>query len=70
VFYRDYQIMFDSINGVIQWWASAGLRPYLELLPPREQEYFKYAVAMNYENNRTENGIEFGFRRLFAFAVK
>jgi trans-aconitate methyltransferase len=28
VFYRDYQIVFDSINGVIQWWASAGLRPY------------------------------------------
>jgi trans-aconitate 2-methyltransferase len=70
VFYRDYQIVFDSINGVIQWWASAGLRPYLEMLPPREQEYFKYAVAMNYENNRTEKGIEFGFRRLFAFAVK
>jgi len=70
VFYRDYQIVFDSINGVIQWWASAGLRPYLEMLPPREQEYFKYAVAMNYEHNRTEKGIEFGFRRLFAFAVK
>ena len=70
VFYRDYQIVFDSINGVIQWWASAGLRPYLEMLPPREREYFKYAVAMNYENNRTEKGIEFGFRRLFAFAVK
>lgn len=70
VFYRDYQIGFDSVNGVIQWWASAGLRPYLEMLPPGEQEYFKYAIAMNYENNRTEKGIEFGFRRLFAFAVK
>jgi trans-aconitate 2-methyltransferase len=70
VFYRDYRIVFDSINGGIQWWASAGLRPYLEMLPPGEQEYFKYAVAMNYENNRTEKGIEFGFRRLFAFAVK
>jgi len=40
------------------------------MLPPGEQEYFKYAVAMNYENNRTEKGIEFRLRRLFAFAVK
>jgi hypothetical protein len=38
--------------------------------PEREQEYFKYAVAMSYEKNRTERGIEFGFRRLFAFAEK
>ena len=70
VFYRDCRLLFDSINGVLDWWASAGLRPYLAMLPQKEQEYFKYAVAMSYENNRTENGIEFGFRRLFAFAVK
>ena len=70
VLYRDYRIVFDSINGVIDWWASAGLRPYLQVLPHKEQEYFKYAVAMNYENNRTEKGIEFDFRRLFAFAEK
>ncbi len=70
VFYKDYCIVFDSINGVLDWWTSAGLRPYLEMLHPREQEYFKYAFAMNYENNRTEKGIEFGFRRLFTFAVK
>jgi trans-aconitate 2-methyltransferase len=70
VFYRDYRIVFDSVNGVIDWWASAGMRPYLDMLTHKEQEYFKYAVAMSYENNRTEKGIEFGFRRLFAFAEK
>jgi trans-aconitate 2-methyltransferase len=70
VFYRDYRIIFDSVNGVIDWWTSAGLRPYLDMLSHKEQEHFKYAVAMSYENNRTEKGIEFGFRRLFAFAEK
>jgi trans-aconitate 2-methyltransferase len=70
VFYRDYRIVFDSVNGVIDWWTSAGLRPYLDMLPHKEQEYFKYAIAMSYEKNRTEKGIEFGFRRLFAFAEK
>ncbi len=70
VFCKDYRIIFDSINGVLDWWTSAGLRPFLEMLPPKEQEYFKYAVSMSDENNRTEKGIEFDFRRLFAFAEK
>lgn len=70
VFSKDYRIVFDSIGEVIAWWSSAGLRPFLELLPGREQEYFKYAVAMSYESNRTDRGIEFDFRRLFAFAER
>ncbi len=70
VFCRDYRIIFNSINEVLDWWSSAGLRPYLELLPEKEQKYFKYAFAMSFENNRTERGIEFNFRRLFAFAEK
>ena len=70
VFSKDYRIVFDSIGDVIAWWSSAGLRPFLELLSVREQEYFKYAVAMSYESNRTDRGIEFDFRRLFAFAEK
>ena len=70
VFYKDYRLVFESINEVLDWWASAGLRPYLELLDEKAKEYFKYAFAMSFENNRTEKGIEFGFRRLFAFAEK
>jgi len=70
VFYRDYRLVFESLNEVLDWLASAGLRPYLELLPGREQEYFKYAFAMSFENNRTDRGIEFDFRRLFASAKK
>ncbi len=70
VSYRDYRIVFASVNEVLDWWSSAGLRPYLAALPESEQEFFKYAVAMNFEKNRTERGIEFDFRRLFAFAEK
>ena len=70
VYYKNYRIVFDYLEEVLAWWASAGLRPYLEMLAPREQEYFKYAIAMCYENNRTDRGIEFDFRRLFAFAEK
>jgi trans-aconitate 2-methyltransferase len=70
VFCRNYRIVFENINGVLDWWASAGLRPFLEPLSEKEKEYFKYAFAMSFENNRTEKGIEFDFRRLFAFAEK
>ncbi|MDA8086227.1 MAG: methyltransferase domain-containing protein [Nitrospiraceae bacterium] len=70
VFYKDYRLAFNSIKEVLDWWSSAGLRPYLAMLPEAEQERFKYAFAMQFENNRTSRGIEFGFRRLFALAGK
>ncbi|MBI5026505.1 MAG: methyltransferase domain-containing protein [Nitrospirae bacterium] len=70
VLYKDYRLVFESINEVLEWWSSAGLRPYLAALPEKEQEYFKYAFAMSFENNKTEKGIEFSFKRLFAFAEK
>lgn len=69
-FYRDYKLMFESINDVLKWGESAALRPYLAPLDEKKQERFKYAFAMGFENYRTERGIEFGFRRLFAFAEK
>lgn len=65
--YREYRYIFESVNDVIEWWASAGLRPYMNRLPKREQAYFTYAVAMRFEQNRTPEGIALGFRRLFAF---
>jgi trans-aconitate methyltransferase len=70
VFYKDYNLVFKNINEVLDWWTSAGLKPYLVLLAEKEQEYFKYAFIMNFEKNRTKKGIEFKFRRLFAFAEK
>lgn len=70
VFYKDYRLMFVCVKEVLDWWASAGLRPFIERLPEREQAYFKYAFAMSFEKNRTEHGIEFNFRRLFAFGEK
>ncbi|MDA8174903.1 MAG: methyltransferase domain-containing protein [Nitrospiraceae bacterium] len=70
VYYKDYRLAFASIKEVLDWWSSAGLRPYLAMLPEAEQARFKYAFAMEFENNRTANGIELDFRRLFAFAEK
>jgi trans-aconitate 2-methyltransferase len=70
VYYRDYRLAFGSVTEIMNWWTSAGLRPYLAALPGKEKEYFKYAVGMQYEQNRTERDIEFDFRRLFASAVK
>jgi len=70
VFYKDYTLLFGSVNEVLAWGVSAALRPYLALLSEKKQERFKYAFAMGFENYRTEKGIEFNFRRLFAFAEK
>ncbi|MBI5634404.1 MAG: methyltransferase domain-containing protein [Nitrospirae bacterium] len=70
VFYRDYRISFESIGEIMDWWSSAGLRPYLAALPDKEQGYFSYAVGMQYEQNWTGKKYEFNFRRLFAFAEK
>ncbi|HAK89990.1 MAG: hypothetical protein A2X55_05065 [Nitrospirae bacterium GWB2_47_37] len=69
-FYKDYTLMFESINDVLEWGESAALRPYLFPLSERMREQFKYAFAMGFENYRTERGIEFGFRRLFALGEK
>lgn len=69
-FYREYTLAFASINDVLQWGTSAALRPYLPLMDEEKQERFKYAFAMGFENYRTEKGIEFMFRRLFAFGEK
>lgn len=70
VFYKDYRLVFGTVTEILNWWSSAGLRPYLAALPEKEKEYFKYAVGMQYEQNRTERGIEFDFRRVFATAAK
>ncbi|MDA8155095.1 MAG: methyltransferase domain-containing protein [Actinomycetota bacterium] len=70
VYYKDYRLAFGSIKEVLDWWSSAGLRPYLAVLPEAEQARFKYAFAMEFENNRTARGIELDLRRLFAFAEK
>ncbi len=69
-FYRDYTLLFENINDVLDWGVSAGLRPFLAPLSEKKQERFKYAFAMGFENYRTEKGIEFSFRRLFAFGEK
>ena len=67
-FYKDYTLMFGSINEVLEWGESAALRPYLALLSEKKQERFKYAFAIGFENYRREKGIEFDFRRLFVLA--
>lgn len=69
-FYREDTVVFSSVNNALRWWGSAGLRPFLDTLTQRQKEYFRYAFAMNFEGSRTDYGIEFSFRRLFAFGNK
>ncbi len=70
VYYRDYHLSFGMISDVVNWWSSAGLRPYLAVLPSGAQEHFTESFGEEFEKNRTNGGIEFDFRRLFAFAEK
>lgn len=69
-YYKEDMLFFKSINDVLIWAESAALRPYLSQLNEDKQERFKYAFAMGFENYRTGKGIEFSFRRLFAFGEK
>jgi trans-aconitate 2-methyltransferase len=69
VFPKKYTLKFESANDAVDWW-SLGLSPYMEQLPEREQERFKYAFAMNSEHYRSNGIIEFGMNRLFAFGEK
>jgi trans-aconitate 2-methyltransferase len=69
-YYKEDRFFFESINDVLEWGVSAGLRPFLAPLNEKKQERFKYAFAMGFENYRTEKGIEFPFRRLFVFGEK
>jgi trans-aconitate methyltransferase len=70
VSHMENTFVFENVNEAINWWSATGLRPYLEPLPEKEQEYLRYALAMNFENKRTEKGIEFNLRRLIALAKK
>ena len=70
VYDKEYRLTFTNLDDVMNWWSSAGLRPYLAALPAVGQNYFADAFAKGFEKNRTEKGIEFDFRRLFAFAKK
>jgi trans-aconitate 2-methyltransferase len=69
-YYRDYRLKFVDTGAVLAWWSSAGLRPYLEPLPEDDRLRFQAVFAEQFERNRTEQGVEFGFRRIFAFAEK
>ncbi len=69
-YYKEYTLLFENVNDVLGWGESAGLRPFLAPLNEKKQQRFKYAFAMGFENYRTEKGIEFQFRRLFAFGEK
>ncbi len=70
VYLREYRLAFASLFDVVNWWSSAGLRPYLAALPDGAQEHFKEAFGGGFERRRSDAGIEFNFRRLFAFAEK
>jgi len=68
--YRRYRQVFPSPGDVLQWLEPSGLVPFLEPLPAKEREYFKYAFAMGFERERTSQGIGLTLTRLFALAEK
>lgn len=70
VYYRDYHLTFETVPEVVNWWSSAGLRPYLAALPITGQEHFKNAFGECFAREKTARGIEFKFTRLFVFAEK
>ncbi|KPK01026.1 MAG: hypothetical protein AMK71_07105 [Nitrospira bacterium SG8_35_4] len=69
VFPKKFRLKFESANDAVDWW-SLGLGPYMEQLTEREQNRFQYAFAMNSEDFRSNDVIEFGMNRLFAFGEK
>jgi trans-aconitate methyltransferase len=70
VSYVDYTLRFGGTEGLLNWLVSGRISPYLERLPEKEREYFKYAIVMNLGQSRTEKGIEFVMRRLIALGRK
>jgi len=68
--YEDRPMTFRSSSDALDWALSAALVPYMNLLGWREGEYFKYAVAMNFERYRSGQDIVCDFRRLIAHAHK
>ncbi len=70
VYIKEYHLAFGAVNDLVNWWSSAGLRPYLAALPHTAQEHFKEAFGEGFDRSRTDKGYEFEFRRLFAFARK
>jgi len=63
---ENFSMSFSSSSAALDWALSAALVPYMTRLDWRTGEYFKYAVAMNFELFREEGGIVFDFRRLMA----
>ena len=63
----------ESDNPVLDWVSSTGLRPVLDILPEgEEREAFlePYAAALREAYPRSEVGVVFPFRRVFAVARK
>lgn len=63
----------DSENPVLEWVSGTGLRPVLDILPEgEERDAFlePYAAALTEAYPRSEVGVIFPFRRVFAVAHK
>ena len=63
----------ESENPVLEWVSATGLRPVLDILPEgEERDAFiePYAAALREAYPRTEVGVLFPFRRVFAVARK
>lgn len=65
-----FAMTFQSANDALTWALSAALVPFMAGLNKDERARFKYAVAMNFETCRGEDGIVFNFNRVIALGRK
>jgi SAM-dependent methyltransferase len=68
--YEKCTLRFGSSRDVIAWGMAVCLPAFLPRVAPDLREKFKRAFAKNFEYYRSDDGIAFSFRRLYASALK
>lgn len=74
VWTTEYLHVLPSVEAIVEWYRSTGLRPFLEALADdgqRERFLHDYVAGLRHEfQPRTDGHILFPFRRLFIIAEK
>jgi trans-aconitate 2-methyltransferase len=67
----EYQHVMESPKAIVEWYKGSGLRPFLDLLSPADQERFlvEYeALVKSAYPRRADGRVLFPFLRLFVIA--
>jgi trans-aconitate 2-methyltransferase len=69
----EYMHVLPSSDAIVEWYKGTGLRPYLDPLPPPQQEDFlaecRKRIAPMFPPQKDEN-VLFPFRRIFIVAIR